>query len=196
MGDYRCSPVGAAAAIRSAAARSARRGRPRARAPAGPASSSCQTGSSTPCPAVRSRLGEPAGSWSNRPGRWSAIRASDWSANSGWRSQTDTMSSIEASSIHSASFSSAARRAARSPPSSIPAEAPTVTSARSGQGRVAPREARGARRASSRRSRPPPPPPRFPRAAPRRCPRRARAGRSNTVPPTGRRPASRHPRAA
>ena len=97
-------------------ARSPRRGRPRSPAAGSSSvSSSCQTGSSTPWPAraqqaARARAGPGPG------GRGAAPRraASDWSANSGWRSQTATMSSIGAASIQDASRSSASARAARS----------------------------------------------------------------------------------
>ena len=56
-------------------------------------------------------------------------RRSDWSANSGWRSQIRTTSSICAVSIHAASRSSASARAERVAALSMPALAPTVTSA-------------------------------------------------------------------
>ena len=73
----------------------ARRGRRPAPAPAGRSvSSSSQTGSSVPWPAVRSSRASSRGSWLSRPGRCASTSASAWSANSGWRSQTLTISSI------------------------------------------------------------------------------------------------------
>ena len=107
---------------------SRRRGRP-AIASTGSSSceSSCQTGSSTPWPAVRSSSASERWSCESRPGRCASTSASDWSANSGWRSHTDTTSSIDAASIHDASRSSASARAARNGPSSMPAVAPTST---------------------------------------------------------------------
>ncbi len=76
---------------------------------------------------MRSSIASSAGSWLIRPGRCSSISASDWSANSGWRSQIDTTSSIGAASIQAASRSSASARELRSAGSSMPAVAPTVT---------------------------------------------------------------------
>src|SRR5918994_955882 len=96
--------------------------------------SSCQTGSSTPWPAVRRMRARSRGSCASRPGRCSSTSDSGWSANSGWRSQSETMSSIGIASIHEASFSSASARCTRSGPSSMPAVAPTSTNASSSSG--------------------------------------------------------------
>ncbi len=86
------------------------------------------TGSSTPWLAVRRISARSRGCCASRPGRWASTSASDWSANSGWRSQMSTIASIGWVSIQAASFSSVRARSARATGSSIPADAPTVTS--------------------------------------------------------------------
>ena len=128
----RSPPCRSARSRRCASPRGCSRRRARRQSPAAAARaarSSCQTGSSTPWPAVRKSSASERGSWDSRPGRWASTSASDWSANSGWRSQSQTMSSIGIASIQEASFSSASARATRSGPSSMPAVAPTVTTA-------------------------------------------------------------------
>ena len=63
---------------------------------------------------MRSSSASARGSWLSLPGRCASTSASDWSANSGWRSHTVTISSIGIVSIHPASRASASRaRAAR-----------------------------------------------------------------------------------
>ena len=119
-----------------------------------------QTGSSAPWPAVRSSRARSRGSWRRRPGRCSSTSASDWSANSGWRSQTATISLdlLASPSTRPASRRPRARAARGAGRPRCPAEAPTVTSARvARRGRAARRAGRAGRRASSRSSTAPSP---------------------------------------
>ena len=60
--------------------------------------------------AVRRSSASERWSCESRPGRCASTSASDWSANSGCRSHSDTTSSIDAASIHEASRSSASAR--------------------------------------------------------------------------------------
>ena len=93
-------------------------------------SSSCQTGSSTPWPAVRSSSASCARIVAQAAGALLPRSAtSDWSANSGWRSQTPTTSSIGAASIQAARRSSASARALRAAGLVDAGRGPTVTSA-------------------------------------------------------------------
>ena len=142
-GSGRCS-CGAWPASSTIAARprGAVRGDPLGRAPSSPrrarpaiastgsssVSSSCQTGSSTPWPAVRRSIARSRGSWLRRPG---ALRL-DQLLRTGRRTAAGaprraTMSSIGAASIQEARRSSASARSLRSAGSSMPAVAPTVT---------------------------------------------------------------------
>ena len=155
-------PRGRGVALVARARRSASSGSSSAR-------SSSQTGSSTPWPAVRSSIASSRGSWLRRPGRWSSTSASDWSANSGWRSQSSTI-------VLDRLRSPSRRRAARRPPRArsrvaglVDARpmAPTVTRPRvAARGRAARRAAPAGRPASSRTA----PRPRPPSAISRRRP--------------------------
>ncbi len=75
---------------------------------------------------MRSSRASARGSWLSLPGRCASTSASDWSANSGWRSHTDTISSIGIVSIHPARRASASARELRSTGSSMPADDPIV----------------------------------------------------------------------
>ena len=140
--------------------RSPRRARPRSPAAAAGASAA-RARPARARPARRCAAGAPArvGSCARRPARWSSMSCSDWSANSGWRSQIATTSSIGAASIQDASRSSASARAARDGGILDPGRgAHGDQRRRSGPARAARPAAPGGRRASSRPgSRPRPP---------------------------------------
>ena len=125
-------------------------------------------------PARRCAGARPASAGPGRagPARWASTSASDWSANSGWRSQMATISSIGAVSIQAASFSSASRRA-RAGSGAVDAGAGAHGHERrvARRARAARRAAPGGRRASSPRARRPPPPRRSRAGGPRRCAR-------------------------
>ena len=82
---------------------------------------------STPWPAVRSSSARSRGLVARRRGAAPRPAAADWSANSGCRSQSPTISSMPAASIQAASSLVGLARAARRRRRRCPAVAPTVT---------------------------------------------------------------------